>query len=107
VIEPGDFVLYRFQSDIPVAPPVDVSTGAPLPWKFGGEVMWVLVTDVSRGLIYGRLASSPLAVPMQEDQRVTVPVNKIEGHRRGGLANRAFYKILRWASPAWAQGAKA
>lgn len=86
-VRPGDFVLYRFT---PRTPGAWMRTPPP---GFLGETMWVLVADVDHasGTIHGRLASSPVVLPMQEDQPVVVELAKIEEHRQGSVLNRAFY----------------
>ena len=87
MIQPGDFVLYRFcASGVPS--PRDARTGSDTGWKFDGEIMWVLVTDVSQGTIFGRLVSSPIAVPMEEDQQVVLQEGLSPWRRISRLSSR-------------------
>jgi len=49
------------------ATPKDAETGAPLPWKFGGEAMWVYIVQAKGGRYAGVLLSSPMVIDGQRD----------------------------------------
>lgn len=87
-----------------VAKPRDAATGKKLPWGFGGEQMWVIITapkDPETGQYTGRLLSKPLAVDYTYDQTIFFREDEVLEARGPTLKARVMYTFFNWAAPGW------
>lgn len=105
-IEIGDRVQINFNKPIePMAMPRDAQTGKILPWKFGGELMWVLVTgNPEENSWSGRLLNNALSLPLKRDTKVQFNTEEILVHKKGGKLARLLYQTFNWLAPGWDLG---
>lgn len=101
----GDRIQLKFtRTKGVVEVPRDVRTGEELPWKFGGENMWVVVTGRNTpGYYTGRLINKPMAVDYNYNDKIHFPENKVLDHRTATFKAKVIYNFIDWFVPAWSR----
>lgn len=90
----------------PVEAPRDVATGQEMPWSFGGEMMWVIITgpkNSKTGKYTGRLLNKPMVVDYKCNQKVYFLESEVLEVRGPTLKAKLVYNFIDWCVPSWSR----
>ena len=100
----GDRVKIKFTKTKGEVEPVrNAETGEPLPWKFGGEDMWVTVTGQNDINYTGRLTSRPMVVDYKFNDKITFYEDQVLVRRSPSLKSKLVYNFIDWFNPHWSR----
>jgi hypothetical protein len=103
----GDRVKINFtKTKGEVEGPRNAETGELLPWKFSGEMMWVVVTgpkNKETDSYTGRLINKPMAVDYKYNDKVKFFDHEVIERRPPSFKAKIIYNIIDWFNPHWSR----
>lgn len=101
----GDRVKIKFtKTQGKIENPRDVKTGKSLPWNFGGENMWVVITGrKARGHYTGRLVNKPMVVDYKYNDKVGFHESEVLEHRKAIFKAKVIYNFINLFVPSWSR----
>ena len=98
-LAPGDRVKLGFRTSDPANPPVDLATEQPLPWLFGSEQMWVLITKRNCCAFRGILLNQPMGINgLNNGDKIQFSASNVLVFRKTYGFNSFVHKLLAWLS---------